>query len=86
MVKIHKKISKTLTALKFFAINDFKFSTNNVLELYQNMNSTDQKLFNFNVEDINWPDYMEKYWLGIRRYIFKQDESTLPEARKQLQR
>ena len=50
------------------------------------MSPTDKARFNFNVEDIDWQTYMHRYIHGLRKYILREDDSTLNLARKRLRR
>lgn len=40
--------------------------------------------FPMDLSALDWADYFRDYVLGIRRYLLKEDEATLPEARKTL--
>lgn len=52
----------------------------------KSLNEHDEAIFYLNVAAINWHEYMEKYVLGVRRYLLKEDPSTLPKARMRLRR
>lgn len=54
--------------------------------LINKLNSEDQKIFNFNVKRINWPSFIEKYCLGAKRFILKEDIGKIDKARKSLKR
>lgn len=86
MLRVYQKLTKATTSLQFFTTHEWKFSATNMVELYGNMNPCDQKLFNFNVKEINWPNYIGKYCLGMRKYVLKEDLSTLPAARKHMRK
>ncbi|KPM11251.1 acyl-CoA reductase-like protein [Sarcoptes scabiei] len=42
--------------------------------------------FLFDVRQLDWKNYWKDFVLGIRRYITKEDESTIPLARTRLKR
>lgn len=42
--------------------------------------------FNFNIESLHWPTYLEDYILGIRQFLLKEEMSSLPSARRNLRR
>lgn len=50
------------------------------------MSADDREIFYFDVRDIEWKSYFETFVLGARRFILKDDLSTLPLARSNLQR
>ena len=45
----------------------------------------DAQEFSFEMANMDWDSYMEKYWLGIRTFVLLEDLSSLPKARKKLQ-
>lgn len=52
----------------------------------EKMSAHDRDTFYFDVRDINWERYFETYILGARRFILKDDPSTLSVARSNLNR
>ena len=65
---------------------DWQFKCDNVMMLSDQLQGPDKETFHFDVRDLHWPTYWEDYVLGIRKYVLKKDNSTLPQARKHLQR
>ena len=63
-----------MKVIEFFVMRQWSFSTNHLLELYNSKSLTDgdRKIFNFDVRQINWDDYLKNYVIGVRRYIFKE--------------
>lgn len=43
-------------------------------------------MFNFDVRSLDWNAYFKDYVLGVRKFVLKEDESTLPIARRNLTR
>lgn len=41
----------------------------------------DQELFNCDIQKIQWTDYFELYMKGLRLYINKDPDETLPQAK-----
>ena len=50
------------------------------------MSEEDRRIFYFDVRDIDWKEYFFTYVLGARRFILKDDPSTLPIAKDNLNR
>jgi len=50
------------------------------------MSAEDRRTFNFDVRQIDWQSYVEDYCLGIRRYILKEGDDTIPAARTSLRK
>jgi fatty acyl-CoA reductase len=86
MLRVYQKLTKATTSLQFFTTHQWHFTTDNMMELYDKLSPEDQKLFNFNVKEVNWPNYIGKYCLGMRKYVLKEDLSTLPAARKHMRK
>ncbi|KAF4517060.1 hypothetical protein B566_EDAN006377 [Ephemera danica] len=86
MVKVQGKLRKAAQCLEYFATHQWRFTNANVVRLQERLCGDDRRTFAFDVRDIHWPSYIENYVLGIRQFIFKEAPSTLPVARKHLQR
>ena len=43
-------------------------------------------MFNFDIESLDWTQYFTDYWLGVRQYILKESNETLPKARQNLRK
>lgn len=86
MLRIQDKLSKAATCLEYFTMNEWRFDDGNVRTLAMTLNEADKKEFCFDVAKIDWERYIENYVLGIRRFIFKEDLSSIPKARKQISR
>jgi fatty acyl-CoA reductase len=80
LLKIYKKINKFCDVLSYFSTREWKFTNKNVQELWQKLGEDDQKLFDFNIEDLDWDKYFYTYVRGIRLYLLKDDVSTIPQA------
>ncbi|CAB3257558.1 unnamed protein product [Arctia plantaginis] len=74
LVKVYTKMYKLSTALGYFTTNDWEFQDKNLATLFDSLSPTDKEIFDFNVETIDWQEYVLIYGLGIRKYILK-DES-----------
>ncbi|XP_013781053.1 putative fatty acyl-CoA reductase CG5065 [Limulus polyphemus] len=86
LVALYKKLHRAVHILEYFTTNEWTFHCNNVLMLLDQLEGKDKETFSFDVRPIKWAPYMENYVLGVRKFILKEDESTLPAARRKLQR
>jgi hypothetical protein len=50
-----------LQVLEFFAINEWKWSNDNVEKLNKELTEVDKKIFNFDLSTLNWSDFMDDY-------------------------
>lgn len=41
-------------------------------------------MFNFDVRQLHWAEYMESYCMGTKKYVLNEELSGLPAARKHL--
>ncbi|KAF5280111.1 hypothetical protein FQA39_LY18145 [Lamprigera yunnana] len=84
LVKVQDKLCKAAKCLEYFTTQEWEFDDSNVQALTLILNQRDKQEFCFDVAQIKWEEYIENYILGIRRFIFKEEETTLPKARKQV--
>lgn len=86
MVKVQNKLSKAVGCLEYFTTHQWRFTDDNVRELLTHMSTIDRENFQFDVSHIDWDVYFEKYVLGLRAFLCKQNPKTLPSSRKKLAR
>lgn len=86
MVRIQSKLLKAAKCLEYFTTQQWRFNDDNVKHLNSVLSAEDRRTFLFDVREIHWPSYLESYALGIRHFIFKEQPSSLPKARKHLQK
>ncbi|VEN56723.1 unnamed protein product, partial [Callosobruchus maculatus] len=84
MVKIQNKLTKAATCLEYFTTQEWQFNDENVRNLVSTLSEVDKEVFCFDVAKIDWDKYIEDYVLGIRRFIFKEETTSLPKARRQM--
>lgn len=84
MIKVQDKLAKSVQCLEYFTTHQWTFHNENVAELLNKMSENDKKSFQFDVRTIEWDNYLEKYVLGFRQFLFKQDPSSLDASRKRL--
>lgn len=86
MQRIQDKLLKAVECLEYFTTNQWQFKDENVRNLLASLSPLDRKTFDFDVCHIQWAQYIERYVLGFRKYLFKQKVDTLPATRKQMTR
>lgn len=82
MTKTYQKIHKQCDLLRYFLSYDFTFDTTNTKHLLQSMTPIDRKVYNFDMAALNWDKYFHYNMKGIRKFIAKDDDSTIPRAKK----
>ncbi|XP_077517052.1 fatty acyl-CoA reductase 1-like isoform X2 [Amblyomma americanum] len=83
---IYKRIHRAMGILEFFVTHEWTFGVDNLRLLMARLEGPDRETFDFDIRSIDWVDYMEQYILGVRRYVLKEDPSTIPAARRNLNR
>lgn len=87
MFKIAKRYKMAADTGEFFAMHEYNFEVNNVKDLLQEIsNAQDGDEFMSDVKQLNWDSYLKSYVIGIRKYILKDDDTTLERARRTLSR
>lgn len=86
LTSIYKKVHKSVGVLEYFSTREWKFNSKNMEKLIEKMPLEDNDKFNFNIKNMNWEDYLKNYVIGIRRYLFKEDDSTIVESRRNLKK
>ena len=82
MVRLVQRMHKGSKAVEYFAVNEWEWEQGNVSQLREELDESDKYKFYFDVSLINWEDYLEDYIKGTRQYFFKEDLSTMEEARR----
>ncbi|KAK7098167.1 fatty acyl-CoA reductase 1-like [Littorina saxatilis] len=85
-VRIQDRIWKAVATLEFFTTRQWNFRNDNIFMLLSKLSTEDKKTFPFDPRIIDWPNYMENYCLGAKKFVLKEEMSELPAARVALQR
>ncbi|XP_050664686.1 fatty acyl-CoA reductase wat-like [Leptidea sinapis] len=81
MLKVYRKIHKFSSVISYFTTKEIYFCNRRTQELWNTTSDLDKQIFPFSMKDINWDEYFEYYLQGIRQYLFKESEDTVPQAR-----
>ena len=85
-VRLYDRVHKIFKGYEYFTTHQWRFISENFIHLLDQMSEKDRQVFYFDVRQINWKSYMVDNVLGTRKFILKDDPSTLPAARKNLNR
>ncbi|ERL90271.1 fatty acyl-CoA reductase wat [Dendroctonus ponderosae] len=86
LLRIYKKVHKFSEFLSYFCLQEWKFSNNNVQNLWLKLNKTDQQLFPMSMQNVSWTLFFRRYIKGIRQYLLKESDATLEASRKRFKR
>ncbi|XP_021941668.1 fatty acyl-CoA reductase wat-like, partial [Zootermopsis nevadensis] len=83
---IYKKIHKFVDVISYFSTQQWKFTNDNVQTLWKRMSPEDQKLFDFNIANIDWQSVFKDSMLGLRTYMAQDTPDTIEPAKKRYRR
>lgn len=86
LTPVYEKVHRSIEALEHFTTNEWTWKTENFERLVNSLNAVDRDKFFIDIQRIDWKSYMENYILGVRYYLLREDPSTIPNARKKLNR
>ncbi|XP_045457933.1 putative fatty acyl-CoA reductase CG8306 [Melitaea cinxia] len=81
LFRLHKNVWNSLNRLEKFIFTEWKFYNKKTIELNEKLNKTDKEMFYINIDTICWEEYFVNLHLGVRKYLNKESEKTLPAAR-----
>ncbi|XP_046651716.1 LOW QUALITY PROTEIN: putative fatty acyl-CoA reductase CG5065 [Daphnia pulicaria] len=84
VARLFKRAHKMMSCLEFYTMREWNFPSQNPVLLMDKMSVQEKNTFNFDVRKIDWETYMTTFAVGVREYLFKDDLSSLPAARKNL--
>ncbi|XP_076655259.1 fatty acyl-CoA reductase wat-like isoform X2 [Halictus rubicundus] len=80
LMDTYRKINKFMNAMEYFNLREWNFRNENVQKLWSKLNSADRKLFNFNVENLDWENYFQYHWRGLRVYLLNDPLDNVEQA------
>lgn len=83
---MYDRAHRAISCLDFFMMHQWRFVSENPIRLLDYLSESDRRIFYFDVRQIDWNSYIETYVSGARRYILKDDPSTVPAARRNLKK
>lgn len=86
LTQVYAKVNRAIVALQYFTTNEWTFVNKNQLSLCSDFSAEDVERFASDVRRVHWPTYIETYILGVRKFLLREDPSTLPLARAKLRR
>lgn len=86
LVRLQRKIYIANMAVQYFLTNEWAFLNTNTLTLDKSLLHEDAKDFGFKADEFDVYNYLLKAMKGARKYLLKEDESTLETAIKHSRR
>uniref|UniRef100_A0A8C0XVV2 Fatty acyl-CoA reductase n=1 Tax=Cyprinus carpio carpio TaxID=630221 RepID=A0A8C0XVV2_CYPCA len=86
MMRIFNRLHKAIGLLAYFSSQDWEWNSDNMNMLMSQLSADDRRTFNFDVRQLNWPEYIENYCIGTKKYVLNEDMSDIPAARQHLRK
>jgi fatty acyl-CoA reductase len=81
-MKIYEKLHRFTGAISYFCTRQWKFSNQNVQQLWSMISEEDRKIFDFNICNLNWDRYLGESMMGVRKFLLKDDPRGHSDAMK----
>lgn len=85
-VSMVQRMERAAGYLQYFTTKEWIFYCRNLIQLRDSLTPKDRQIFSFDIRPVEWTPYLESYVLGVRKFILKESESSLPAARRKLWR
>ncbi|XP_042651073.1 fatty acyl-CoA reductase 2 isoform X2 [Tyto alba] len=86
MMKIVNRLHKSMMLMQYFSTQSWAWSSDNMNMLMSHLNTEDKKLYNFDVRQLHWSEYIESYCLGAKKYLLNEDMAGIPAAKQHLRK
>lgn len=86
LCKIQDKIAKGMGVLEYFATHQWNFDDTAIKTIRAKLNNLERKKYKIDAEGIDGEKYFGDCIIGARRYIVKQSDDRLPQARIMMRR
>uniref|UniRef100_A0A2A4JP17 Fatty acyl-CoA reductase n=1 Tax=Heliothis virescens TaxID=7102 RepID=A0A2A4JP17_HELVI len=84
MKTVSKRLHAMNEALKFFALREWDFCTDNVQQLMHRLAPADATVYNLDPGTIDWESHCEDFVKGTRRYLLKEKDQDIEAARRRM--
>ncbi|XP_050689457.1 putative fatty acyl-CoA reductase CG5065 isoform X1 [Eriocheir sinensis] len=85
-VNLCNKMVKAVGALEYFMLRDWVFHNTRSQCLWDTLSPTDQEIYHFDIDSLDWGAYIETYQKGCKQYIMKEELKDLPKARRNMRK
>jgi alcohol-forming fatty acyl-CoA reductase len=86
MMNIQKRLQGGLDLLQYYTTKEWNFTNKKIVDICSKLKPDERECFNTDVQSIKWEPYVRDMLLGTRKFILKDDISSMPKARRHLNR
>ena len=82
LLDAYQKLHKLAEVLSYFSTQEWTITNDNVWYLWNKLPDKDKKMFDFDLNNIDWQQYYHQHCVGIRKFILKEGPESIPYAKK----
>ncbi|OTF78459.1 hypothetical protein BLA29_002307 [Euroglyphus maynei] len=82
LMRLTRIMHSTSEELVFFSTKNWCFQYKNNMEIYHLIDERERALFNCDYNTIDWPDFCYQTLIGGRRYLLKEPDSNIEQAKR----
>ncbi|KAM6321346.1 fatty acyl-CoA reductase 2 [Aegotheles albertisi] len=86
MMKAVNRLHKTLTLIEYFSTRSWEWSSDNMNMIMSHLSTEDKKVYNFDVRQLHWSEYVDCYCMGAKKYLLNEDMAGIPAAKQHLRK
>lgn len=74
-MRTYRQIHYYQKTIKYFTLRNWIYSNRNTQRLWNKMNHADKRIFPMSIVEVDWPQYMNTYVYGIRKFLLRDGEN-----------
>ncbi|XP_050358546.1 putative fatty acyl-CoA reductase CG5065 [Nymphalis io] len=82
MINLSKRLDAGMEVLEYYTVRNWTFKNDYFKSFETKLSKDEREIFTTDLMLINLDEYMKNYIKGMREFYCKEDDSTLPKARK----
>lgn len=86
LITLNQRLQSMSQVLAFFSLREWKFKTDNVQKLNSRLTMEDAAVYNLDPYSIDWNEHNRNFVIGARRYILKESDENIEEAKRHLRK
>lgn len=78
MMKVTRKMHRAFDVLEHFTNHQWVFRYEHYNQIYESLTPADQQCYPSKIASIDWIQYCDSLYMGSRRYLLNEEDSTIP--------
>ena len=80
--RLNRRMYRFLDLTKFFYLNEWNWEQTNFHKIKAAQSERDKTVFNLDYSRIEWKDYFLTYYMGVKKYLMKEDTLDMTRAKR----